>query len=563
MKCVPRTVELLCALLLFAHAVVAQATTWMVTTSGEPAALDTNDCSGSSCGTLRGAINAAAPGDTIIFDAKLDGATISLALYTNCLSWNDTLSPTCLPRYAEWHSIGVTSVTQFGPSAFYISRSNALTIDATANGLIHGVTIARNASMGTANFRLFDVGLGASLTLKGLRLSGGAAVGGAGAAGGGGALGAGGAIFSQGNLQLTRCTLDGNTAQGGSSGAVRGFGGGGGGVGSSGDYSGLGGGPNGGSPGTFGSTGFGGGGVGPAGFGDFGGGGGGAQASSDGPAGGGGGFGGGGGGSGAGGGVGGFGGGSGGVSDGGSGGGMGGALFNDAGSMTLSNVTLTNNKALGGADNGGEGFGGAVFNYAGTLTLDQVTMTANSVANGAADGSGIYSVGDGNCTHEEEAMCEIGGAATLALSRSIVSGNTGGNNDIVVDLINNSSGSSARGDGNVIGAATPKGTAANDLTNSVIGAVNLGAFNSGGSGLDAIIIPGAGSAAIDAVVCGSTTIDQRGVARPQGARCDIGAVEVAFAVVQPAVPAPGLNRCALFLLGGLMIASLLRSHRSR
>jgi hypothetical protein len=78
-----------------------------------------------------------------------------------------------------------------------------------------------------------------------------------------------------------------------------------------------------------------------------------------------------------------------------------------------------------------------------------------------------------------------------------------------------------------LGAAAPKGTAANNLANSVTGALNLGPFNGDGSGLDAVIIPGVGSAAIDAVVCGSTTtIDQRGVARPQGARCDIGAVEV-------------------------------------
>jgi hypothetical protein len=43
------------------------------------------------------------------------------------------------------------------------------------------------------------------------------------------------------------------------------------------------------------------------------------------------------------------------------------------------------------------------------------------------------------------------------------------------------------------------------------------------------MLPGAGSAAIDAIALGDCVenVDQRGIARPQGAGCDIGAVEVA------------------------------------
>lgn len=59
----------------------------------------------------------------------------------------------------------------------------------------------------------------------------------------------------------------------------------------------------------------------------------------------------------------------------------------------------------------------------------------------------------------------------------------------------------------------------------------LGAL-AGNGGTTQTLLPGAGSSAIDAgndSVCTAAPVnglDQRGVTRPQGARCDIGAVEV-------------------------------------
>ena len=157
-------------------------TTWTVTNNAD-----------SGAGSLRVQITAAATGDSIVFAAALDGATISLTTFSNDLS---------------------TGSTQFGPSAFCITGSKTLTIDATANGLTKGVVIARSSASGTANFRLFDVGSGSSLTLRGLTLSNGAAVGN-GNQFGGGSLGAGGAIFNQGMLTLQQCTLANNIAVGG------------------------------------------------------------------------------------------------------------------------------------------------------------------------------------------------------------------------------------------------------------------------------------------------------------------------------------------------------------
>ena len=84
------------------------------------------------------------------------------------------------------------------------------------------------------------------------------------------------------------------------------------------------------------------------------------------------------------GGQGGFGGGSGGYEVGGGGGGMGGAIFNDGGTVTLTNSTLSSNTANGGAPTG-YGMGGGMFNDAGTVTITNSTVAQN--ANG-----GLYNL---------------------------------------------------------------------------------------------------------------------------------------------------------------------------
>ena len=59
--------------------------------------------------------------------------------------------------------------TEAGPSAFFITNNDTLTIDGQT-GLTKGITITRGSRR---QFRLFDVAAGNSLTLKGLTLSGG------------------------------------------------------------------------------------------------------------------------------------------------------------------------------------------------------------------------------------------------------------------------------------------------------------------------------------------------------------------------------------------------------
>ncbi len=372
-----------------------------------PAILLVNSLADSGTGTLRDAIQASVHkttdslgqtgqgNDTIQFAPSLDGKTINLL----------TTDPT----------------SGIGPTAFCIASNDTLVIDAQT-GLTKGITIA-----GPGGFRLFQVTTGSNLTLNGLTLTGGDAQGfngGSGLQPGGGSAGLGGAIFNQGTLTILDSTLTGSTAQGGNGGSQDNhtlYGGGGAGLGgaggtASGSYGGGGGGPNGGRAGgnaftpvllSGGDGGFGGGGGGAAhvgyaggdgGKGGFDGGGGGAgegvytnshtgTISFFSGKGGDGGFGGGGGARGnevvdgfqepAYAGQGGFGGGNGGYETGGGGGGMGGAIFNYEGQVTLTNSTLSSNKANGGAPTG-YGMGGGMFNEGGIITITNSTVALNT-----------------------------------------------------------------------------------------------------------------------------------------------------------------------------------------
>jgi len=544
------------------------------------------------CSTLRDAINSARHGEKIVFAAELDGQTISLTRHTNCLKLNQEAGATCLPP-SQWPlvpgSFTQRHVTQFGPSAFFIS-GKSITIDATA-GLTQGVVLsatAANAGCSAGScFRLFDIdaSVGSGLTLRGVTLTGGVAWGGGGFAGGG-ALGAGGAIFNRGVLVAERSSFIANQATGGYSGSFSyAVGSAGGGVGASanadaatGEH--FSGGPNSGasaevscyvgpdgkpvcmSNGAGASGGFGGGGGYGTGsnWGGFGGGGATSVPRGFGGAAGGGGFGAGGGGYGI---VkvgdtepkptyprgeaGGFGGGVGGK-EGGAGAGMGGAVFNDAGTVTLLNVSLHANQAAGGQSfsygAGGAGYGGALFNYAGTLRLDHVTLSDNAVVAGAApadnganlpfgrssdpqrpapghaDGAAVYSLGDAQCTAGTN-PCATGGVAALEIHRSAAVGGGSGIAQVVVDAIRDGS-STSQGTGNLM--SSQRGFAGGSTSVAAARLASQPSVLHGG--MADVLVPEPDSPLLDSVSCEpGMTMDQRGVSRPQGTRCDVGAVE--------------------------------------
>lgn len=242
-------------------------------------------------------------------------------------------APTLVSNGSSTINLSTSGDSTAGPSAFGITSTISINGPTGNNGITLNNTFV--------NQRLFYISAAGSLTLNSLTLSGGKAQGGNGGngsgGGGGGAAGLGGAVFNQGSLTILNSTFSGNQAIGGTGGMGGSGGNGGGGAGLStsgnigvvgGNTGGGGGGPNGGSGGfAAGGT-----------FGGFGGGsGGGNGGPNSGQAG-----------------NPGFGGGTGTGNSGGAGAGFGGAIFNNVGTVTISNSTFSTNTAQGGIGaNGG------------------------------------------------------------------------------------------------------------------------------------------------------------------------------------------------------------------
>ncbi|MDX1991815.1 MAG: choice-of-anchor Q domain-containing protein [bacterium] len=158
----------------------------------------------------------------------------------------------------------------------------------------------------------------------------------------------------------------------------------------------------------------------------------------------------------------------------------GGAIFNGNGSLIITNSTFSGNSA---------NFGGAVSN-AGTTTIQSSTFVNNSATNGGT-------------------IFVTNSAPSLSLNSSIIR-----NGDCV---------GAVSGIGNLMFPARC-GEAGGVVADPLLGPL---ADNGGGT---QTFFPAANSPALNAFTQGCPSTDQRGVARPQGAACDIGAVEV----LQPA-----------------------------
>ncbi len=223
----------------------------------------------------------------------------------------------------------------------------------------------------------------------------------------------------------------------------------------------------------------------------------------------------------------------------------GGAIFN-RGSLTLTGTYITNNTA--------SNTGGAIYNIgSGTLNLLNSTVSANAAVNDSgaiqtdSTGGTATTVNIVNSTISGNSSSTIGGMlvtnnfglpATVTIRNSTFANNTPGaiNNFAGAPLsvqnsifANNSgpeciSGGFTSSAGNLDDDATCDG-AANPVTG-----FNTALTNSGGPAPTHVLI--VGSNAIDAGVSNcpdasalALTQDQRGVTRPKGAACDVGAVE--------------------------------------
>ena len=222
--------------------------------------------------------------------------------------------------------------------------------------------------------------------------------------------------------------------------------------------------------------------------------------------------------------------------------GFGGGMYNGAGSPTLTNVTFSDNSARYG--------GGGMYNGAGSPTLTNVTFSGNS----ASEGGGMYTgpmfdlstfSGNSATTSGGGMNNTIGG---LTLTNVTFNGNSASEGCGMYNFVSNSTtirntifwgnagaqisnscATSVISDSVIQGGCPAGSTCTNIITTSpMLGPLGNYGGPSTGSGQATLTIPLlTGSSAIDAgddTVCPAT--DQRGVPRPQGAHCDIGAYEV-------------------------------------
>ncbi len=221
----------------------------------------------------------------------------------------------------------------------------------------------------------------------------------------------------------------------------------------------------------------------------------------------------------------------------------GGMLNQSSGSVSLTNVTFNGNVAT----NGTNGFGGGLYNGGSTVSLTSVTFNDNQADFAAGMDNFNSTVTVNNATFNANASKNDGGAvyntsSGFLTTNATFSGNsavgTGGavfddaSSPILQDSILwgdgsevfNKSGSPTVLD-TIVQGGCPSGSSL--CTNVLTGDPRLGPLQANG-GFTKTMALGAGSAALDAgaanTLCASN--DQRGVLRPQGLACDMGAYEV-------------------------------------
>ena len=188
---------------------------------------------------------------------------------------------------------------------------------------------------------------------------------------------------------------------------------------------------------------------------------------------------------------------------------LGGGIHNDTisgmvpGTVTVTNTTFSGNKLANSS---------GIYNASGTVTVTNSTFSRNS----APSGGGIYNSGMVTLTNSTfwgnigQSNGTIRNVGTLTLQNTIVANSTGANCTNTGTLVD--------GGGNL---SWPDTTCPGLNADPLLGPLQ----NNGGPTQTHALL--AGSPAIDAALlanCPAT--DQRGVSRPQGPGCDIGAYEL-------------------------------------
>ena len=241
-----------------------------------------------------------------------------------------------------------------------------------------------------------------------------------------------------------------------------------------------------------------------------------------------------------------------------------GGAIKSIGTLTINNSTISGNNTAAGPG------GGAIWND-GTLTLTNSTVSGNTAGSGGA-GGGIANIGTmalNNSTVSGNTAPSLGGGifiqGTLAINNSTISGNSsgtaGGGGGMFTNSIGSTTfkntiigGNTGAGDPSDCAGTGPLTSEDHNLVGDLTGCTIVGITTNNITGQDPLLdiladnggptqthaltplspaidtgnpaTPGSG---VDA--CEAT--DQRGVARPQGTTCDIGAFEFVPGPIQP------------------------------
>lgn len=191
----------------------------------------------------------------------------------------------------------------------------------------------------------------------------------------------------------------------------------------------------------------------------------------------------------------------------------GGAIVQDSGELTITGSTLSGNTATHGG-----GGGGGIFALSTTVTIRGSTITKN-VASGRGGGmllietnSGLFeSIVAGNTASSAGEISRTGGSFTRRHNNLI--GHSGLTTEAALS-------------GYTLGIGDRTATSNGSHPTALSGIIDIVLADNGGPTLTHL--PVATGPAIDATDgCPLTPRDQRGVTRPSGAACDMGAVELA------------------------------------
>ena len=202
------------------------------------------------------------------------------------------------------------------------------------------------------------------------------------------------------------------------------------------------------------------------------------------------------------------------------------------GPVTVTGSTISGNTASGQGGGIFSGEGGGIYSLAGVTLTDSTISDNTAIAFGAIVSLGPLTVTSSTVSHNTTTSPISGGidAGTASFASTIISANAPQNCIFFVS----SGGYNLDSDG-TCGLRTSHDI---NLLDPLLGPLQ------GNGGITETMAPGAGSPAIDAIPkgangCGTTLkTDQRGVARPQGKRCDIGAYETGDVAFQSLTAKP-------------------------